>query len=129
MKKLLLSLFFLAGALPADAQETVIPYNSCGTTLISNCVLKPAPGLLFSVNAAMLSGTVWVALLDTATTPSNGTVQAVKWFGPFSTPNYLEFSYNTSPLQFTTGIAIACSTGIPPTLTLTAQCLISGGTR
>ena len=130
MKKLLLSLFLLAGVLPAVAQVPSVGYNNCALATASSCVLKTTSGRLVSVNAAISGGGAGYLILLDQTTAASGTIQAnlVKVI-PFTAGAIFQ-SFDAGAIVFNTGIVAACSNAftVPNTITL-ANCFISGETQ
>ena len=125
---------------PAWAQEQPLGAISCLNAQVSSCRFKTGAGQLFDFQVSNVAGTAtWAFVLDSATTPGNGTVTgcSVTAQPPCLTKAYilnpagatLGVSWIPSSLLFFGGLVVMCSTTAPPTLTITETCLYSGETR
>ena len=112
----------------------------CQNAQVSTCQLKTAAGQLFDFQLSNVSGTAtWAFVMDTATVPVNGTIAGcsvsaqppclLKSYQLSTTGSTMGAMWTPSSLLFFAGLVIACSTTAPPTLTLSATCLMSGETQ
>jgi hypothetical protein len=111
---------------PVKAQSPIGYGPLCTVALVQTCQLKAAPGQLWFFQATTTAAS-WVFIMDTTTTPTNGTVSPVlNWNASTAT---VTLSLDQAPLLFNVGIYAACSSTAPPTLTLATTCVFMGATR